>query len=245
MAQDRIEQGLQVARGCVGILRSESQPPGAVENLEVEMVVFRRKGQEEVVDLLLDLGRPGIGPVDLVDQDDGSLAALERLLQDEPRLRQWSLGRVHEKQHALDHGQDALDFRAEVPVSRRVHDVDDRVSILDGRVLRQDRDAAFALELARVHHQLGDVLARAEGPALLQAARRRGSSCRDRRAPRSRAPGDPRALGLRRPCRRKKESWFHSYCFRFPAMGQMNSGKPAKCQRNSRTPGRSRLPIPE
>ena len=98
----------------------------------------------------------------------GPLVALERLLQDEPRLRQRPLGGVHEEEHALDHRQDPLDLRAEVAVARRVHDVDDGVAVLDRRVLGEDRDAALLLELARVHDELLDVLAGAEGAALLE-----------------------------------------------------------------------------
>ena len=40
--------------------------------------------------------------------------------------------------------------------------------VVDGGVLRQDRDAALALELVRVHHALGDPLVGAEDAALVQ-----------------------------------------------------------------------------
>ena len=120
------------------------------------------------MDLLLDLLRARVGAVDLVDQHDRPLAALEGLLQDEPRLRQRALRGVDEEQHAFDHRQDALDLGAEVPVARRVHDVDDHVLVVDGRVLGEDRDASLLLELARVHDEIVDVLADAERPALLE-----------------------------------------------------------------------------
>ena len=120
------------------------------------------------MDLLLDLRRPRVGAVDLVDQDDRPLAALERLLQDEARLGQRPLGGVDEQEHALDHRQDPLDLRAEVPVARRVDDVDDDVLVVDGRVLGEDRDPPLLLELARVHDELVHVLADAERPALLE-----------------------------------------------------------------------------
>ena len=42
------------------------------------------------------------------------------------------------------------------------------VLVVDGRVLREDRDAALALELVDVHHALGDALVRAEGAALME-----------------------------------------------------------------------------
>ena len=75
---------------------------------------------------------------------------------------------VDEQEDALDHRQDALHLRAEVPVARRIDDVDDGVAVLDRGVLGEDRDPPLLLELARVHDELVHVLSRAERPALLQ-----------------------------------------------------------------------------
>ena len=82
----------------------------------------------------------------------------------------------------VDHRQHALDLAAEIGVSRRVDDVDAVVVPADRRVLREDRDAAFALELVRVHDALLRRLARVERPGLPAAAGRRAWSCRGRRA---------------------------------------------------------------
>ena len=166
--EDRVEEGPEIARLRLGIPRDVPEPAGAVEDLELEVMLLGREREEEVVDLLLDLLRARVGAVDLVDQHDRPLAALERLLQDEPRLRQRALRGVDQEQHAFDHRQDALDLGAEVPVARRVDDVDDHVLVVDGRVLGEDRDASLLLELARVHDEIVDVLSDAEGPALLE-----------------------------------------------------------------------------
>ena len=166
--EDRVEEGPQIARLRVGIPRDVAQPAGAVEDLELEVVLFGREREEEIVDFLLDLLRPRVGAVDLVDQHDRPLAAFEGLLQDEPRLRQRAFGGVDEEEHSFDHRQDALDLGTEVPVARRVHDVDDDVLVVDGRVLGEDRDASLLLELARVHDEIVDVLPDAERPALLE-----------------------------------------------------------------------------
>jgi hypothetical protein len=53
-------------------------------------------------------------------------------------------------------------------VARGVDDVDLRLPEVHGRVLGQDRDAALALEVVRVHHALHDLLVGAEGAALAQ-----------------------------------------------------------------------------
>ena len=50
----------------------------------------------------------------------------------------------------------------------RVHDVDEAVVVVHGRVLGQNRDAALALELVRVHDPLGHPLVGPENAALVQ-----------------------------------------------------------------------------
>ena len=104
----------------------------------------------------------------LLMQTIGGSAELERLLQDEARLRQRSFRGVDQQHHAVDHRQRALHLAAEVGVAGRVDDVDLHAAVLDGGVLGEDRDAALALEVVRVHHSLHDVLVGAEDAALVQ-----------------------------------------------------------------------------
>jgi hypothetical protein len=98
----------------------------------------------------------------------GRKAVHERLLRHEARLRHGSVDRVDEEQHGVDHRQHALDLAAEVGVARRVDDVDAVVLPLDGSILRQDRDAALALEIVRVHDAVGLRLAQVERAGLAQ-----------------------------------------------------------------------------
>src|ERR1700749_4093839 len=58
------------------------------------------------------------------------------------------------------------DPAAEVGVARRVDDVELDLAVLHRRVLGGDRDPLLLLEVHRVHHPLGDVLAFAEGAGL-------------------------------------------------------------------------------
>ena len=110
------------------------------------------------------------GTVDLVDHHDGLEAQRQRLARDEARLRHRPFDRVDQQQHAVHHGQHALDLAAEVGVAGRVDDVDARAAVLDGAVLRQDGDAALTLDVVRVHDALAHVLVRGEGAGLLQQA---------------------------------------------------------------------------
>ena len=144
----------------------------AVDDREVELVDVGIEVEEQLLDVVDDLGDPGVGTVDLVDDEDHRQLRLERLAQHEAGLRQRPLRRVDEQQHAVDHRQRPLDLAAEVGVARGVDDVDRHVAtgrvVAHGRVLGEDRDALLALEVHRVHDPLADVLVGAEGAGLPQ-----------------------------------------------------------------------------
>ena len=95
------------------------------------------------------------------------MAELQRLLQHEARLRHGALGRVDQQQNAVDHLQNTLDLAGKIGVARGVDNVDLVVFIVYGGVLRQNRDAALALEIARVHHTVCNHLIFAVNAALL------------------------------------------------------------------------------
>ena len=101
----RVETGAAVARD-------------RVDDRELDLLLGRVEVEEELVDLVDDLLDARVGPVDLVDDEHDRQARLERLAQDEARLRQRPLGGVDEQQHAVDHRQPALDLAAEVGVAR-------------------------------------------------------------------------------------------------------------------------------
>ena len=92
----------------------------------------------------------------------------QRFARDEARLRHRAFDRIDQQQHAVDHRQHALDFAAEVGVAGRVDDVDVRALVRDRAVLGEDRDAALALEVVRIHHAFDQVLVRGERAGLAQ-----------------------------------------------------------------------------
>ena len=123
--------------------------------------------------LLDDGGDAGVGPVHLVDDDDDGQVRGERLAEHEAGLREGALGRVDEQHDAVDHAEPALHLAAEVRVARGVDHVDRhgiaasrRAGVPDRGVLREDRDALLALEVAGVHRALVDVGVLAERAAL-------------------------------------------------------------------------------
>ena len=83
-------------------------------------------------------------------------------------MRQRAFARVHENEHAVHHAQRAFHFAAEIAVAGRVDDIDFRVVIGERGILGENRDAAFALEIVRVHHALDQFLVGAEDAALAE-----------------------------------------------------------------------------
>ena len=125
MADDEIEQrrhALVFGTGWVG--RHPALLRRAVEDREVELLFAGIERGEQVEDFVGDFGRAGVGPIDLVDDDDRLQANLERLGDHEFGLRQRALGGVDQHQRAVDHVEDALDFAAEIGVAGGIDDVD-------------------------------------------------------------------------------------------------------------------------
>ena len=126
------------------------------------------RSRNELVGLVDDLADAGVGTVDLVDDQHDRQLRLERLAQHESGLGQRALAGIDEQQHAVDHGQRPLDLTAEVGVAGGVDDVDLDLAVVDRRVLGEDRDALFTLEVGRVHDSLVDVRVDPKGTGLPQ-----------------------------------------------------------------------------
>ena len=170
VAQDQVEQRLHVLVLGLQRRRRPALAGRREQGREIELLVARLEGGEQVEDLVMDLVGPGIGAVDLVDQHDRAQSEAQRLAQHELGLRQRAFGRVDQQHHAVDHREDALDLAAEIGVARRVDDIDARALPDDRRRLGEDGDATLTLEIVRVHGALGNLLVVAEGAALFQQA---------------------------------------------------------------------------
>ncbi len=168
MLDNGLEQRLHVAFAHRRIESGETAQRGGVDHGKIQLLVGRTQAIEQIEGLIQHPAWSGFVAIDLVDDDDGPQAVLEGLLRHEAGLRHRAVHRVNKQQHAIDHGQHALDFAAEVRVTRRVDDVDAIVAPGDRRVLGEDRDAALALQIIRIHDALLQVLARVERPGLTQ-----------------------------------------------------------------------------
>ncbi len=115
---DALEQQVQQRREVllfnrmpgVVVQRGHASLCVAVDDRELDLVLVGVEVEEQLVDLVDDLGDARVGAVDLVDDEDHRQLGLERLAQHEARLRQRPLGGVDEQQHAVDHRQPALDL---------------------------------------------------------------------------------------------------------------------------------------
>ena len=168
MLQHEIEQRRHAFLRAVRAVGHPALLGRAVEDRKIELLVGGVERGEEVEHLVHHLGDAGVGLVDLVDGDDRLQADLQRLADDEFRLRHRPFGGVDEHDGAIDHRQNALHLAAEIGVAGRVDDIDAGVLPGDRGRLGHDRDAALFFEIVGIHHAFGDALILAERARLLE-----------------------------------------------------------------------------
>ena len=168
VVEDGLEQRAEIGARMIQLGRGGAGAARGIEERRVELLGGGLEIDEQAQHLVVHPERLRVGPVDLVDGDDGPEAERERLPGDEAGLRHRAFGRVHQDQHAVHHAQDPLDLAAEIGVAGRVHDVDLHALPAHGGVLGQDGDPALALERVRVHDPLFHLLVGAERPRLPQ-----------------------------------------------------------------------------
>ena len=168
VVEDGIEERLEIGAGLIGRIARRTVSTGAEEHGAVKLLGRGVEVEQQLEDLVHDLVDACVGPVDLVDDDDDLVPKLQRLLQNEARLRHGAFGCVDQQQNAVDHLEDTLDLAGEIGVARGIDDVDLVALIVNGRVFCKDGDAALALEIAGVHDPVDNGLILAVNAALLQ-----------------------------------------------------------------------------
>ncbi len=154
---DFLEQRLEVRGGIAELAVRDAGLRVRVDHRKIELIFGGVEIDEEIVDFVEHCGGARVGAVDLIQHDDRRKLRGERFLQHVARLRQRAFAGVHQNQHAIHHAQRAFHFAAEIAVAGRVDDIDFRVVIGERGILGENRDAALALEIVRVHHALDDV----------------------------------------------------------------------------------------
>ncbi len=159
---DRVEQGREIDRRDLHVHCRHTFARGRVHNRRVELGLVRLELDQQVEHFVVDAHRVRAGSVDLVDHDDRRAVERQSLPEDEARLGHGPIERIDDEQHAIHHAEDALHLAAEVGVARGVDDVDLRPFPPDRGVLREDSDAALALERVGIHDALHHDLVLAE-----------------------------------------------------------------------------------
>ena len=158
LRQDGVQEGGDVTGGLAPVGGHPALLRGTVDGLEIELVLGGAEVEHEFENLLLHLVGAAVGLVHLVDDDDGLLAHVQRLVQHETRLGHAALERVHQQKHAVRHVEHALHLAAEITVAGGVDDVDLHALVGDRHVLREDGDAALPLQVVAVQDEVPEVL---------------------------------------------------------------------------------------
>ena len=147
---DGIHEVGQVRCGFLPVFRHPAVLGGAVQRLEIQLVVGGVEVAHQVEHLFLHLVRTAVQFIYFVDYNDRFEPQFQRFLQHKPCLRHRAFKRIHEQQYAVRHVQYALHLAAEVGVPRSVDDIDFRAFVFDGYVLCKNGYASFAFEVVVV-----------------------------------------------------------------------------------------------
>ena len=150
----RIEKRLQVFARLIGREGSRARSARAPEHRSVELFIGSIQLEQKLQYLIAYLVETSIGAVYLVYHNDDGMTEFKRTLKHKARLRHGSLCRVNEKNNAVYHFQYAFNLAAEIRVSGCVDYVYLHAVIVNGCVLCEYCDAAFALQSVGVHNAL-------------------------------------------------------------------------------------------
>src|SRR5204863_136933 len=99
--EEQLEKRPQVLGELIGSETSATGARVAVHDRELDLALVRVQVEEQLVDLVHDRLDARIRPVDLVDDQDHRQPCLQRLSQDEARLRQRALAGIDKEQDAV------------------------------------------------------------------------------------------------------------------------------------------------
>jgi len=163
--ENRLHQRFQILGFLRHVSGRKTRLRRGVDGREIELIVVGSKFDQKIEDLVENLFGALLGPIDLVDHQDRFQPMLQGLAQHEARLGHHTFDCVHQQKHRVHHAEYALDLPTEVCVAGGIDELDRGAFELDRSRLRRDRDAAFPLEIVRVHYAFDDdlVLAKRTG----------------------------------------------------------------------------------
>ena len=165
---DGIEQRFQILSTALNIRGGRPGLGVRVKDRELQLIFLGVEVDEQIVNFVEHFLRPGIGAVDLVDDNNGRQLGLQGFSEYVASLRQRAFAGIHQQHDAVDHLERAFDFAAKVAVARRVDNIDLDARVKDRGVLGENCDAALALQFVRVHDAVDVSFVRTKSAALLQ-----------------------------------------------------------------------------
>src|SRR4030095_10400662 len=117
MLHNRLKERRHVFVAFVQFAHGKTVLRARVDDWKIELLVGRFQFDEEIKNLVQDFVWARVFSVDLVDDNNRLQFVLQRLAQDKTRLRLWPIVRIDNKQHAVHHFHDPLDFAAEIGVT--------------------------------------------------------------------------------------------------------------------------------
>ena len=166
--KNRIHERLKIAALVVNVQLGNALLGGGVDDGKIKLFVVGVEFHEKFKDFVVNFVDAGFGAVNLVYDDNRLELVFQRLAQDVFGLRHRAFKGVDEQKHAVNHVQHAFDFAAEIRVTGRVDDINLDALVKNRRVLRQNRNAAFAFQVAAVHDAFGYLFVLAEDVALFK-----------------------------------------------------------------------------
>mmetsp|Transcript_24868 Transcript_24868/g.61067 ORF Transcript_24868/g.61067 Transcript_24868/m.61067 type:complete len:243 (+) Transcript_24868:1497-2225(+) len=154
MFDNRVKERHHIFTRAIQRLVSPPVPASSVQDREVELILGRIKGGEEVKQITLNLVDAAGLLVNLVDDHDRAQAPLEGLREHELCLSHGAFSSIHQQEHAIDHRHHTLHLPTKIRVTRSVDKVDLDVLPEHARDLGHDRDAPLLLQVQRVHRPL-------------------------------------------------------------------------------------------
>ena len=173
VSQDGLEERLEIRAKFGGISGLGTRGLG-INYWEIGLLISGAQFDEKVKGLVKHAFGFSIFAVDLIDNNHGFMAHLQSFLEHETSLGHGAFGSIHKQQHTVHHVHYAFHLPAKIGVARGIYDIDfhrlagNGVRNGNGGVLGQNGDAAFTLEVIRVHYALGHLLIVTKGVRLAQ-----------------------------------------------------------------------------
>ena len=112
---------------------------------EITLVVVGTEFKEKIQNLVDSDFGINPSPVNFIDEHNRAEPLFKRLLQHEARLGHGAFVGIHNQKAAIHHAEHPLNFSTEVGVARGINNIDSNPFVINGGILRKNRNAALAL----------------------------------------------------------------------------------------------------